>query len=109
AKLIPAELSGDFRFRFDLSPLMITDLTTEADYMTKTIAAGVMTVNEWRRRKDLRPVEGGDETLVSCNVAPLGSEKIQGAGDVAGESREGVTAAAGQAEEDEVDVTPPRT
>lgn len=91
AKLIPAELSGDFRFRFDLSPLMITDLTTEADYMTKTIAAGVMTVNEWRRRKDLRPVEGGDETLVSCNVAPLGSEKIQGAGDVAGESREGVS------------------
>ena len=46
--------------------------------MTKTIAAGTMTVNEWRRRKNLKPVEGGDVTLVSCNVAPIDSAKISG-------------------------------
>ena len=78
AKLIPSAVADDYKFIFDLSPLFTTDLTTEADYMTKTINAGVMTVNEWRRRKDLKPVEGGDVTFISCNVAPIGSRKIQG-------------------------------
>ena len=78
AKLIPASVADDYKFVFDLSPLFTTDLTTEAEYMTKTINAGVMTVNEWRRRKDLKPVAGGDVTFISCNVAPIDSKKIQG-------------------------------
>lgn len=78
AKLIPAAVADDYKFVFDLSPLFTTDLTTEAEYMTKTINAGVMTVNEWRRRKDLKPVAGGDVTFISCNVAPIDSKKIQG-------------------------------
>ncbi len=78
AKLIAPELAGDYKFTFDISPLLMTDLTTEASYMTSTISAGVMTVNEWRRRKDLRPVQGGDVTFISCNVAPIDSPKIKG-------------------------------
>ena len=78
AKLIPSLVSGEYKFRFDLSPLFITDMSTEADYMTKTIAAGVMTVNEWRRRKGLKPVDGGDKPMITCNVAPIDSEKILG-------------------------------
>ena len=78
AKLISSQVADDFKFVFDLSPLFTTDLTTEAEYMTKTINAGVMTVNEWRKRKDLKPVAGGDVTFISCNVAPIGSKKIQG-------------------------------
>lgn len=78
AKLIPDSVADDYKFMFDLSPLFTTDLTTEAAYMEKTINTGVMTINEWRRRKDLKPIEGGDVTFISCNVAPIGSAKIQG-------------------------------
>ena len=80
AKLIPGAVADDFKFMFDLSPLFTTDLTTEAAYMEKTINTGVMTINEWRRRKDLKPIEGGDVTFISCNVAPINSVKIQGEG-----------------------------
>lgn len=78
AKLIPQGVATDYRFEFDTSTIYTTDLTTEAAYMEKTINTGVMTINEWRRKKGLKPTAGGDTTLVSCNVAPIGSEKIQG-------------------------------
>ena len=78
AKLISEAYYKDYRFEFDTTPIYTTDLNTEADYMTKTIAAGTMTVNEWRRKKNLKPVDGGDVTLVSCNVAPIDSTKISG-------------------------------
>lgn len=78
AKLIGEQFYKDYRFEFDTTPIYTTDLNTEADYMTKTIAAGTMTVNEWRKKKNLKPVEGGDVTLVSCNVAPIDSAKISG-------------------------------
>lgn len=78
AKLIPETVCNDYKFVFDLTPQFTTDLTTEAAYMEKTINTGVMTVNEWRRRKDMKPVEGGDVTFISCNVAPIDSAKIKG-------------------------------
>jgi phage portal protein, HK97 family len=71
AKLVPPALADDFRFEFDTTAIYTTDLTTEASYMEKTISTGVMTINEWRRKKGLKPVQGGDTTLVSCNVAPI--------------------------------------
>lgn len=78
AKLVPQAFADDYKFEFDTSTIYTTDLTTEAAYMEKTINTGVMTINEWRRKKGLQPVDGGDHTLVSCNVAPIGSAKIQG-------------------------------
>ena len=48
----------------------------ESPYITHT--NGVMTINEWRAKKDLKPIEGGDEVFISCNVAPIGSDKING-------------------------------
>lgn len=78
AKLINESFWNEFKFEFDTMPMFTTDLTTEAAYMTQTISAGVMTINEWRRKKNLRPINGGDTTLVSCNVAPVDSPKISG-------------------------------
>lgn len=78
AKLVPAAMANDYKFEFDTSTIYTTDLTTEAAYMEKTINTGVMTINEWRRKKGLQPINDGDQTLVSCNVAPIGSAKIQG-------------------------------
>lgn len=78
SKLIPRSLYGVYKMDFDIEPLMQTDLETQANYMTKTLAAGARTVNEWRKRLGNEPVDGGDEVLVSANLIPLGSKKLRG-------------------------------
>lgn len=77
-KLIPRALAGEYRIDFDIEPLMQTDLTTQATYMEKTIAAGARSVNDWRRKLGQKPVPGGDEPLVSANLVPLNSPKLRG-------------------------------
>lgn len=78
SKLIPRSLYGVYRFDFNIEPLMQTDLDTQANYMTKTIAAGARSVNDWRKIMGNPPVDGGDEVLVSANLVPLGSPKLSG-------------------------------
>ena len=78
SKLVTRSQFMMYKFEFDKSSIYTTDLATEGQYMTTTIANGVMTINEWRAKKDLKPIEGGDEVFISCNVAPIGSDKING-------------------------------
>ena len=47
-------------------------------HMEKSIQWGVKTVNEYRKEKGMPPIEGGDEAMMSCNVAPINSAKIRG-------------------------------
>ena len=75
-KLIPRELAFDYKIDFDIEPLLQTDLLTQADYINKTISAGVRTVNSWRKKFGQAPVEGGDDVLVSANLKELNSLKI---------------------------------
>lgn len=70
-KLIPQELDPYYRINFDIEPLLQTDLITHADYMAKTIAAGVKDVNYWRKKAGQAPVENGDKVLVSANLKTL--------------------------------------
>ena len=70
-KLIPRELAMDYKIDFDIEPLLQTDLLTQADYINKTISAGVKTVNQWRKKFGQTPVEGGDKVLVSANLKAL--------------------------------------
>lgn len=70
-KLIPRELDSMYRINFDIEPLLQTDLLTHADYMAKTIAAGVKDVNYWRKKSGQPPVENGDKVLVSANLKTL--------------------------------------
>lgn len=77
-KLIPRSLINDWLIDFDIEPLMQTDLATQADYMTKTLATGARTVNEWRKKLGHGPVSGGDDALVSANLVPLNSAKLRG-------------------------------
>lgn len=77
-KLIPAALNYKMRVRFDLEEYYQLDFTTKAAYMTSTIANGVRTPNEWRAKDGRVPLEGGDQAFISCNVAPINSDKIKG-------------------------------
>ena len=70
-KLIPRELAMDFKIDFDIEPLLQTDLLTQADYINKTIQAGVRTVNHWRKKFGQDPVPNGDKVLVSANLKAL--------------------------------------
>ena len=48
------------------------------NYIEKTIQYGVYTPNHWRAKKGQPPKEGGDELMMSMNVAPIGSVKFKG-------------------------------
>lgn len=77
-KLIPRSLSSKYRMEFDLESFYQTDLESLSTYMEKTIQNGLYTVNEWRVKRGMPPVKGGDVPFVSCNTAPIDSPKIKG-------------------------------
>ena len=78
AKLIPRSLADKYKIEFDLEAFYQTDLISMANYMEKQIQYGIYTVNEWRKKQGMPPVKGGDEAMISCNVAPINSAKIKG-------------------------------
>ena len=77
-KLIPRSVAAKYRIEFDLEAFYQTDLETMALNMEKCIQYGIYTVNEYRQKKGMPPVDGGDVAMISCNVAPINSPKING-------------------------------
>ena len=67
-KLVAPSLCCKRKFQFDRRGLYACDLDSRVKYQTATIAAGIYTVNEWRREENKAPVEGGDTVLVSANL-----------------------------------------
>lgn len=76
-KLIDPSLCCERRFEFDRRSLYACDLASRVQYQTQTIAAGIYTVNDWRKSENMPPVEGGDRPLVSANLKGL-DEKWNG-------------------------------
>lgn len=70
-KLMPRSLAGKRKFEFDRRGLYACDLDSRVRYQTQTIAAGLYTVNEWRREDNRPEVPGGDAVLVSANLRDL--------------------------------------
>lgn len=67
-KLVAPSLCHKRKFLFDRESLYACDLDSRIKYQTQTIAAGIYTVNEWRRKENKPAVEGGDKVLVSANL-----------------------------------------
>lgn len=78
AKLIPRSLAHKMKIEFDVESLLLTSLEQQANYIEKTIQYGVYTPNYWRSKKGQLPIEGGDEIMMSMNVAPIKSNKFRG-------------------------------
>lgn len=70
-KLIEPSLCCERRFEFDRRSLYACDLASRVQYQTQTIAAGIYTVNDWRKAENMPPVKGGDRPLVSANLKGL--------------------------------------
>jgi len=67
-KLVTPSLCCKRRFEFDRAGLYASDLDSKVKYQAQTIAAGIFTVNEWRKKENKPAVEGGDAVLVSANL-----------------------------------------
>lgn len=70
-KLIAPSLAHKYRMEFDRRGLYACDLDSKVKYQASTIAAGLYTVNDWRKAENQEPVGGGDTVLVSANLRPL--------------------------------------
>ena len=70
-KLIAPALGHKRKIQFDRRGLYACDLVSKAKYQVETIAAGIYTVNEWRREENKPPIEGGDTVLISANLRRL--------------------------------------
>ena len=81
AKLAPKSLAHRMRTRFDVESLLLISLEQQAKYIEKTIQYGIYTPNYWRAKKGQLPVPGGDDLMMSMNVAPINSEKFKGKGE----------------------------
>lgn len=66
--LVSRGLYGKVKLQFDRRALFSLDLGARIDYQTKTIAAGIYTINDWRAEENKPSVEGGDRVLVSANL-----------------------------------------
>ena len=67
-KLITPSLATKRKFQFDRRGMYASDLDGKIKYQAATIAAGIYTVNEWRREENKPDVEGGDRVLISANL-----------------------------------------
>jgi len=70
-KLVAPSLCCKRKFQFDRRGIYACDLDSKVKYIAQTIAAGVYTVNEWRKEENKAPVEGGDIVLISANLRKL--------------------------------------
>lgn len=70
-KLVAPSLCCKRKFEFDRKSLYACDLDSKVRYQTQTIAAGLYTVNDWRREENKPAVEGGDTVLVSANLKAI--------------------------------------
>lgn len=70
-KLVAPTLCCKRRFEFDRRDLNACDLDSRVKYQASTIAAGIYTVNEWRRAENKEPIKGGDLVLVSANLKSI--------------------------------------
>ena len=70
-KLVPFALYGKRKIQFDRRSLYACDLDSKVKYQAQTIAAGIYTVNEWRKEETRQPVEGGETVLISANLRKL--------------------------------------
>lgn len=73
-KLVAPSLCCKRKFEFDRRGLYASDLDSKIKYQSSTIAAGLYTVNDWRKIENRPSVEGGDKVLVSANLRDITSD-----------------------------------
>lgn len=78
SKLLGESRYQNYKFCFDISSLFVMDRKSQAEWNKSRLEAGLVSVNDLRREMDTPPVPDGDDVFLSVNLAPLGSEKLNG-------------------------------
>lgn len=78
AKMLVPEDFGKWAYRFDTKDLFALDISTMGTHNRNRLETGLASVNELRAEMNMPVIEGGDEHYVTCNVAPVGSVKLNG-------------------------------
>lgn len=63
----PYQVRQNYELKFDIRSLMRADSTAQANWITKMVGVGGLTVNEVREMDDRNPVPGGDEAFIQAN------------------------------------------
>lgn len=66
------------KVEYDRTKLQSMDLKAHSEYIKTSVESGTLTPNEARQILDREPIQGGDTLFISCNLAPVDSEKIRG-------------------------------
>lgn len=78
SKMLGESTYLDYKYKFDIHAIYALDLDSKAKWNQALLNTGQATVNDLRRAEDMEPVEKGDEVYLSVNLAPIGSEKLNG-------------------------------
>lgn len=71
-KLLTEEEKLDgLKFDFDFNSLLKADTTNRAEYLSKLINAGVLSINDARRIENLPDIEGGDNHFLQVNMMEI--------------------------------------
>lgn len=79
SRLTDEETYLDRRVAFDTTKLFAMDLTTRGKWMRTRLETGTATVNDLRKEMDMKPVDGGDEVLMSANLKSITLLEAEGA------------------------------
>ena len=74
SKIFKTNEKNRFYLEFNLNGLLRGDIKTRADYYTKGITYGFLSINEVRKRENLNSIPNGDEHLIPLNLASLDNE-----------------------------------
>jgi len=69
--LSPADRARGIFVEFSVEGLLRADSSARAELMSKMIQNAALKPNEWRRKENLAPAEGGDQLFINSTLIPL--------------------------------------
>lgn len=75
--LTDEEILAGYHVKINIDAILRADLKTRYEAYASAVSAGVITVNEARRKEDLPPLAGGDMLVVNGSMIPLEQAGVQ--------------------------------
>jgi hypothetical protein len=69
--LTEEEKAQGLKFNFDLNSLLKADTQNRAEYLSKLINAGVLSINDARRIENMPDIDGGDNHFLQVNMMEI--------------------------------------
>lgn len=80
-----AEQKKNVEVKFNMESFLRGDGPSRADFSSKMVGSGIITINEARKKEELPPLPGGDDLLVNSTMLPidkLGADRVAPTGTI---------------------------